>query len=117
MFCRYGMQGDVVRYHQFRLLHVGFSPGAVDGDYGDATAKALLAACLKQNPAYAGDGRNLGPAEAVNIDALWAKRWGAGPGPEGPQGPAGPQGPKGDPGEVGDLTAVVRAIGEKLAAS
>ncbi|MEU5945146.1 hypothetical protein ABZ793_06235 [Micromonospora sp. NPDC047465] len=109
MFSRRGDQGEHVRYLQYQLKNVNPTisnlVGAVDGKYGDATARGL-AALVKLHNGRTVDGKVFGPAEKIYLESQLARKWGGGgqPGPQGPAGPQGergPAGPKGDPGPQG----------------
>lgn len=76
VFTGHGSSGQAVTLLQYRLKNLGYSPGAIDGKYGDGTAKALVAACKAAYNGYAGNGRTYGPAEVIYIDVLWARKYG-----------------------------------------
>lgn len=119
MFCRHGDTGEHVRRLQYQLGNV--SPtikglvGAVDGEYGNATASGL-AALVKLHNGRTVDGRNYGAAESIYLDFQLTRKWGGGgtPGPAGPKGDPGPQGPKGDPGDF-TVGQVVDELTRRLA--
>ncbi|MER7280428.1 hypothetical protein ABT369_38925 [Dactylosporangium sp. NPDC000244] len=94
--CKYGDKGFAVFVLQATLLAYGFSPGDVDGGYGDKTAAALAAAIRD------GDGKNFGYWEF----AAFMKRVvsaGGGKGEKGDPGPQGIPGPQGKPGDAAVL--------------
>ncbi|MEU4777460.1 hypothetical protein [Micromonospora sp. NPDC023633] len=97
MFCRHGDTGEHVRRLQYQLGNVNAEikklVGAVDGRYGDATARGL-ATLVKLHNGRTVDGRNYGATESIYLDFQLAKKWGGGgqPGPQGPQGDPGPSG-------------------------
>jgi hypothetical protein len=98
MFCKYGDQGDDVRYLQNRLAQAGYDPGDAAGNYGNGTAAALAA--VEKSYGVTSDGRVYGPDQAIRLDYRLAQKWGQ-RGPQGPTGPAGPPGPSGPQGEPG----------------
>lgn len=99
MYCKYGDgPGDPSVEGLQALLKFGFGADlgtygpkgdGVDGQYGDATASALVSALGN------GDGKYYGPREYARLQTALARRH------AGAKGDTGPQGPKGDPGPVG----------------
>ncbi|WP_174526338.1 peptidoglycan-binding protein [Micromonospora maritima] len=119
MFCKYGDRGENVRALQYALHNIGFTPGTIDGAYGDGTAAALKKA--EASLGVVSDGRVYDADSYIRVQVLFIRRFaGATPGPKGdpgPQGPAGPQGPKGDRGEPGPAGgATVDQVASELAA-
>lgn len=115
MLVKKGDSGEEVRLWQFILGDLGYSVGAVDGDYGPATEAAVNAhrASLGQGPTTSITGWHA----FVLLRALAAKHAGE-PGPAGARGPQGPAGPKGDPGPAGPagaLTGTLTVTGGQLA--
>ena len=123
MLVKKGDSGEEVKFWQFVLNDVDDAGLTIDGDYGDATQKAVDASRKA---------RGQGPNPAISgwhafvlLRDMAAERAGApgktgpqGPaGPQGPQGPAGPQGPKGDPGQAGALTGTLTVTGGQLEVS
>jgi hypothetical protein len=93
-----------VQFWQIRLKDLGFYAAAIDGDYGPATAAAVLAARQAVGSgAVSGDQIDAHAARQIERQ-IHALDGGGERGPRGPQGepgPAGPPGPQGDPGEAG----------------
>lgn len=102
MFCKHGDTGDAVRYLQYRLHNMGYSLGAVDGNYGDQTADALAALIHDFNGSTV-DGRVFGPSQMIYVSISWVRHYSqAEKGDPGQQGPPGPKGDPGAPGEKGE---------------
>lgn len=98
-----GAQGEIVKYWQYYLNDLGFSPGAIDGDYGDSTQAAVNAHRKShgQGPVNEINGWHAYVIQRDMMDKR-AKVGPAGPaGPKGATGPAGPAGPAGAPGAPG----------------
>jgi|GEM_PF-1807672 hypothetical protein len=98
MLIRKGDTGEEVKFWQYVLGDVGYSPGEVDGDYGAKTEAAVNA-----------HRKSLGQGALTYISgyhgfallrAMMDRRAGK-PGPAGASGPQGPVGLKGDRGPVG----------------
>jgi hypothetical protein len=125
-----GDQGQGVYALQNILRRAGHDPGPSDGDYGPATAKALLA-CRKAMGSSATSGDEVTGDAYAQVHAAMARVYAgkdgaAGPtGPKGATGATGPAGPrgatgaKGDPGPVGPpgltpskITFTVTATGD-----
>lgn len=103
MFCKRGDTGNAVRALQLQLRRAGFDPGDIDGEYGPATSKAVLA--MRKSVGSSATSGDL--YEAYGYDQLsgillrnHAGQDGA-RGPAGPAGPAGARGPAGERGEPG----------------
>jgi peptidoglycan hydrolase-like protein with peptidoglycan-binding domain len=123
MLIKKGDQSEEVKFWQYVLADLGYSPGDVDGDYGPKTEAAINK--------FRKD-RDLGNITYLSGWQAWtmlamtmAKRSGAagargatgaqGPaGPAGPQGPQGPAGPPGPAGQNGTLTGVLEVQGGTL---
>jgi hypothetical protein len=120
-----GDSGQQVTALQGLLRNAGFSPGTVDGDYGPATAAAVLK-MRKAMGSTATSGDSFGGwAYTQLMTALAGKHAGkdGARGPAGAQGPAGPagargpagaageRGPAGDQGPPGSLPAEIRITG------
>jgi peptidoglycan hydrolase-like protein with peptidoglycan-binding domain len=107
MFCKLGDKGNAPRALQLQLRRAGFDPGVIDGDYGAATAAAVLAMRKAAgSSATSGDVYDAWGYDQLSGHLLrkHAGQDGA-PGPVGPTGPAGvtgPAGPKGATGPKGD---------------
>lgn len=120
MFVKFGDTGEAVRHLQYRLHYLGYSLVA-DATYGQKTADALAKA-IKDKTGTTLDGRNYNASLMINLDMLWARKFGGtsvpGPqgvaGPAGPQGPAGPEGPAGPAGQNGALSGVLTVEGGTL---
>lgn len=78
LFCNYGDSGEVVRALQVRLKNLGFDLGAAgaDGRYGDATKKALRAACVKVYPDTGADGSAYNADTIFYVDVLISRTFG-----------------------------------------
>ena len=97
MLCKLGDRGPNVQYLQYRLTNLGFPAGTADSNYGSATASGLAKAIKAYNGTTI-NGQTYGPAQAIYLDVLWARKYG---GATGERGPAGPAGPAGVPGPIG----------------
>lgn len=93
VFCKKGDKSEAVKALQFALDRMGFNPGVVDGIYGDGTSLAVIA-MGKFVGSGMPNGDNFDAVRYVQLQICFAKKYGAGPGPQGPQGP------KGDSGEM-----------------
>lgn len=100
MLCKKGDTGENVVALQVMLSTSGFSPGPIDGKYGDATAAALLAARQSLGLTVRDGGANYDGWAYEQLHRIHARKH-AGTATQGPAGPAGPQGPKGDQGPAG----------------
>jgi hypothetical protein len=124
MFCKYGNQGDAVKFLQYQLHNLGYTEvNPVDGDYGDKTAKALAHAIKDYNGSVI-DGKTYGPSQMIYISVMWVRKFSAGKvgpaGPAGPKGDTGPAGPKGDTGAAGppgELTGTFNVEGGTIQVS
>jgi hypothetical protein len=124
MLIRKGDKSEEVKFWQYVLADLGYSPGDIDGDYGPKTEAAINK--------YRKDKADAGPITYLSGWQAWsmltnvmAKRSGArgpagppgAPGAAGAPGPAGPPGPKGDPGPAGKdgtLSGVLDVTGGTL---
>jgi hypothetical protein len=113
-----GDSGEPVKYWQYILNDLGFSVGAVDGDYGSKTEAAVNAsrAAYGEGPHTMITGWHAFKMQCdLAIENAAGKPGPAGPqGPAGAQGPAGPPGPKGDPGTGGSTSGTLIVTGGQL---
>src|SRR3954449_10692833 len=87
---RSGSQGEWVTYLQQLLSQAGFDPGAVDGDFGNATLQAVTS--FQSNRGLTADG--------VVGAQTWAALTGSGTGDTGETGDTGTTGDTGDTGDA-----------------
>lgn len=98
-----GDSGEEVKALQYVLVDAGFSPGTVDGEYGSATANALLA-CRKSTGSAATDGNTVTAAAYAQLLRVLIRKQSSAvavPGPAGPRGATGATGPAGKNGTNG----------------
>lgn len=117
-----GDSGERVKALQSMLREAGHDPGPVDGDYGAATAAALLACRLSEGSEAKNGDTVTGWAQTQVLEALiHHQAGGAGqrgprgekgdPGEAGPPGPQGESGPPGEPGPPGPVPTEIAIRG------
>lgn len=111
MLVKKGDSGEEVKFWQYLLNEVDSAGLTVDGDYGDATQKAVDASRKARGQ---GPNPEVSGWHAFVLLRDLAKKNAGKTGPAGPQGPAGPPGPQGEPGTGGSFSGTLTVTGGQL---
>lgn len=112
MLVKKGDTGEEVRYWQYVLNELGYSVGAVDGDYGAKTEAAVNAHRKAKGQGVAS---YISGWHGFVLHRDLMVKYAGRPGPAGPQGPAGAKGDPGPAGPPGQLTGTLTVTGGRLA--